>query len=82
MTDKKKLKAAMVLAGENQTTLAKKLGMFPTSLNYRINGRLDFKAGEIEKVAKILHLTPDEIIAIFFTSEVDKMPTDEPEEEE
>lgn len=76
MTDKRKLKAAIALAGESQKTLAEKMAMQTASLNYRINGRLDFKAGEIEKIAKILDLTPMEIIAIFFAKEVDKSSTE------
>lgn len=74
---KNKLKAAMALKGETQKALAEKLGMKTASLNYRINGRVPFKANEIERLAKILGLTGEEIITIFFSNEVDKMPTEE-----
>ena len=71
-----KLKAAMILAGETQATLAKKMAMNTASLNYRINGRLDFKASEIREIAKILGLTTSGIIAIFFEDEVENSSTE------
>jgi transcriptional regulator with XRE-family HTH domain len=74
--NKQKLKAAMILAGETQATMADKLGMQYASLNYRINGRLDFKASEIREIAKILGLTPSGIIAIFFEDEVENSSTE------
>lgn len=76
MVNERKLKAAIVAAGETQRTLAKKIGLLTTSLNYRIHGKVDFRANEIEQISKILNLEPKQILCIFFAPEVDKMPTE------
>lgn len=76
MTDKRKLKAAIYLAGETQGTLAEKLGLSRPGFSKKMNGGSDFRANEIERIAKILDLTPEGIAGIFFASEVDKMATE------
>ena len=76
MVDKRKLKAAIVAAGETQGTLAKKIGLRTTSLNYRINGKLDFRASEIRDIAKVLGLSQEETFSIFFGGEVEKNSTE------
>ena len=72
---KQKLKAAMARADLTQGELAKKIGMLPTSLNYRINGRLDFRLSEIRDIVKVLNLTKEETLDIFFDNQVEKFST-------
>ena len=72
---KQRLKVALAKADMTQNELAEKIGMLPASLNYRINGHVDFKLSEIRDIAKTLNLTGEEITAIFFDNEVEKNST-------
>lgn len=49
-----KLKSKIVEAGYGQRRLASEMGMSPTTLNAKINGRSDFDAEEIIMLCKIL----------------------------
>ena len=60
------LKAARVRAGITQAELAKKLGTVPSNFSMKENGKSQFKAGEIETIAKTLKLSQDDIAKIFF----------------
>lgn len=46
--------------------LSKKIGLSYTSLNQRLNGRTDFKLGEIKKIRQVLELSIDQMVEIFF----------------
>ena len=47
------------------------LGMTSATFNYKLNNKTEFKASEIKKLAKILHLTVEEVFDIFFAEDVD-----------
>lgn len=68
----KKLKAYMLLNGDDRMSLAQYLNLSPTSLSYKINeshGRC-FDKKEIEAISERYNLTADEITSIFFESMV------------
>lgn len=69
--DKNKLKAALVAEGYNQSELAEKLSISATTLNYKINGKREFTATEISKIAKLFSLSDKDISTIFLNSKVD-----------
>lgn len=71
MTNSAKLKGKMVESNLNQTWIAEQLGMTLATFNYKVNNKTEFKASEIKKLSEILHLTNDEVNAIFFADKVE-----------
>lgn len=49
-----KLKSKLALTNMTQTDLAKELGITYSSVNNKINGKIDFTQSEIEKILNIL----------------------------
>lgn len=68
--NEKQLKIKMLEYGDTQTTLAKALDIDFCTLNYKINGRSQFKQNEIGFIAKRYKLSAKEIQTIFFSKEV------------
>lgn len=66
MFRKNELKAEMARAGMTYKTLAKAIGINPSSLYRKVNGRTDFYRYEIFKITEILHLDDDTMRRIFF----------------
>lgn len=62
----RKLKAQMVLNGDTNEKLAKALGMSRNSLYLRMQGKSDFRAGEIKVISERYKLTPEQVDDIFF----------------
>lgn len=56
--------------GYTQENLAKETGMTKVTMNLKLNNKAFFTQPEIEKICKILRITPDEIGAYFFTPKV------------
>ena len=50
--------------------VAKELGMSVNSLRRKATNQTQFKADEICKLIKIMNMTEDELIAIFFKEEI------------
>ena len=53
-------------------SLSKDSGISEPSLFNKLSGKYEFKAGEIEAVAKCLHLNAEELVEVFFTDCVGK----------
>ena len=64
-----KLKGAMAEKGISQADIAKILGLSTNSVSAKINGKVDFKVGEMQKICDFLQVDPH----IFFTSNVPKI---------
>lgn len=66
--NKAKLKSVMALRGFTQTMLAEEVGLSEQRLSAKINSKngAEFNQGEILKIKKILDLSSDDIINIFF----------------
>lgn len=62
----RRLKA--ILAEENMTTaeLSAKIGMNPSTFSLKMNGHSSFKREEIEEIHRLLQLTDDDLLIIFF----------------
>ena len=58
MTDTNALKAAIAAKGYNQDEVAAMISVCPTTFNYKLNNKREFKASEISVLCKILDL-PD-----------------------
>ena len=59
-------KATMKRHDDTQEKLAEALNLGLSGLNQRINGKIDFRAGEIKIIIERYSLTPVEIMDIFF----------------
>lgn len=59
------LKARMVLHGYTIKSLAAEIGCGEQNLSMKINGKRKFNQVELAMIMKALHLTPDEVFAIF-----------------
>lgn len=68
------LKAKIIEKNIEKKKIAECLGISPTSLNYKINGKTEFKGSEIQLLSKILGIE-NEKDAYFFNQKVDKQPT-------
>lgn len=67
MFNQKLLKAKIIAQGLTRAEMAKKIGISLTTLNYKLNGRQEFKLSEVKKICTILNLNKTEREKIFFT---------------
>ena len=67
---KQELKATIARHGERQGDLAKAIGIFPSALSQKINGKRKFTYPEMKKIIIHYKLSSDEIIKIFFADVV------------
>ena len=72
MTNKKLLRAKLILAEMTDGELAEKLGISRQSVSMKLNCHRPFNSNEISKIAHILQLTPEEVMQIFFDNNVDE----------
>lgn len=66
--DKKELLSKMAKHGDNQSELAKFLGLTQSALSARMNGHTDFRQKEMNAIRKRYDLSADDMEAIFFAS--------------
>lgn len=66
MFNQKLLKAKIIAQGFTRAEIAKKMGISLTTLNYKLNGRQEFKLSEVKKICTILNLNKSEREKIFF----------------
>ena len=66
MFKKNEFRAMLARKETNAGEIAKALGIDPATLSRKISGQSDFYRSEIEKLCKILDLTPEETLQIFF----------------
>lgn len=64
--EKAAMRSVMAKNGDTQERLAEALDLCVSGLNARINGKIEFRAGEISKIVRRYKLTPDETTDIFF----------------
>lgn len=75
MTDKKRLKAVMILNGMTANDLAEKIGISRASFSYKINNLREFRTKEIQAIAEALNLSLEDKEMIFFADVVDEKST-------
>ena len=66
----KLFRLVMLSHDDTQEKLASGIGLSLSSLNQRINGRVDFRQREIYAIKKRYSLTDEEIARIFFDEKV------------
>ena len=75
MVNTNELRAAIVRKGFKMQEVAYKIGISVPSLSDKMHCKRDFKASEIECLASLLNLSPNEIYSIFFQNMDEKMST-------
>lgn len=68
MINKDKLKAKITENGYSREKIAEILGISPTSLNYKLNEKRQFKANEILILGKVLKIKDKDLAKYFFIS--------------
>lgn len=56
MTNSRKLKGLIATQGYSQTQVAKKIGISPTSFNYKINNVREFRQSEIMELVELFKI--------------------------
>lgn len=70
MVNKNLLHSKLVISGDNWLILARKLNMYTSTLHSKLRGATEFKASEIAQIIRLYNLTPEDVIAIFFSEAV------------
>ena len=70
--NKKLLKSKMALNGDNNRTIAEKIGITPASFSNKLNSKREFTRDEMIKIRNIYGLSNMEFLLIFFVPFVDK----------
>lgn len=74
--DKRKLRAQMALRGDNDTSLARYLGIARCTFSAKMNeNKREFTVQEITRIKKRYSLSAEELMAIFFDDEVSEKDT-------
>lgn len=74
--DKRKLRAQMALRGDNDTSLARYLGIARCTFSAKMNeNKREFTVQEITRIKKRYSLSAEELVAIFFEDEVSEKGT-------
>lgn len=71
MINQDKLKAKIIENGYSREKIAEILGISPTSLNYKLNEKRQFKANEILILGKILKISNKDLANYFFVQDVE-----------
>ena len=58
---KERVGAYLMREGETLSSLAEDLGMSRTTLRHKLDGRVEFKLSEADRLAKVLGCTVDEL---------------------
>lgn len=70
--DIRKLKGKIVEKGFNQSKIAEEIGMNRSTMHRKINSG-DFSVEEANSIRRVLQLSKEELIEIFFNDKVSKM---------
>lgn len=75
MTNTNKLKGRMTEMGYNLSSFADAVEISRPALRRKINGQVDFKVSEIEKICRLLGIPQTEMCSYFFAANVPIMET-------
>lgn len=68
--DRAGIKSVIAKYGETQGDLAEAIGLTPSALSLRINGKVRFSLTEVNRIRKRYKLSPEETVNIFFEDSV------------
>lgn len=66
------LRVEMIRAGKNIEDIAQELGVTPSTLYRKMDGKSDFYLNELKTIKKVLNLSFDDMKRLFFVEELDK----------
>lgn len=66
----KKLLGKIVEVYGTQAKFAEALNLSERTVSLKLNGKIEWKQGEMINISRLLHFSPSEIPAYFFTREV------------
>lgn len=66
---KEKLRKVLDSFGHTQNDLAELLGITYQSVSIKINGKKDFTQSEMQKIASMYKLTPEQVYEIFISDD-------------
>ena len=75
MTGRELLNERIKTAGIKKGTLCQEIDVTYKTLSKKLAGSSDFTESEMQNLTRILHLSVEDRMAIFFAEEVDKMAT-------
>lgn len=75
MTDSVLLREKIKKSGYKMSHIADCSGLTYQGLLNKINNRNEFKADEMQALRELLNLSNEEVLAVFFAQDVDKMST-------
>lgn len=64
------IKSVIAKHGETQGDLAEAIGLTPSALSLRVNGKVRFSLNEVNRIRKRYKLSPEETVDIFFDEAV------------
>ena len=70
------LETAIKDSGMMKSKIADNVGISRQALYLKLNGEREFTQGEVFKLKKVLHLSDDRFLKIFFNDSVGEMPTE------
>lgn len=70
MFKKNEFRAEVVRNGMSLEDVAKAIGINYVSLHRKMNGTSDFYRGEIEKIVRLLNLSGEDVLRIFFAKQL------------
>lgn len=76
MTNRKLLEQCIERSGLKKGKIAEAMGKTINTFSRKLAGKQDFTESEMRTLARILHLSAEERIAIFFADEVGRMATE------
>lgn len=71
--DYAKLKGRIREKYGKQEVFAKAIGLTPTTISFKINGKAKWRQDEIVKAARLLEISKEEIVEYFFNYEVQEL---------
>lgn len=66
----KELRKELIERNMTAKELAQRIGMAESALSMRMSGKREFRSYEILKISKVLQLSKDRVMAIFFGDQV------------
>ncbi len=75
MSGRELLKQRIETAGIKKGTLCQEIDVTYKTLSKKLEGTSDFTESEMQNLSRVLHLSVEDRMAIFFADEVDKMAT-------
>jgi lambda repressor-like predicted transcriptional regulator len=75
-TNRSALMVALARKGLSMAKISDEMNITPTTFSYKVNGKREFTQSEIKAIMRILDLSPEEIVTIFFGTNAESNSTE------